>query len=130
MMPSGLGAFVIITVAVLSLPAARAGQSSPLQIYDEMILAAVLLDKCHFKFDGKISKERLAAIGKAAFSQLWVELNDQNPGNLTEMVGGQIFLLKKRTEELVSLTYPNLLAQEGCATLENRARNAVSPIQE
>jgi hypothetical protein len=126
-----LVALVTTTLALffLSLAVAHADPSDPLQTYDEMILAAVVIDKCHLKVDSEASREKQKEIGKAAFSQIRKNLNEQNSEDRDENGRQADFLLKKRTVGLWLSTYPKLIDQVGCAALEDRARKAISLIQ-
>ena len=88
-----------------------------------------MLQKCDLKIGGELSKEKLAAVGKAAFAQIWDDLNRTRPEQQEENGRQADFLLKRRTEELVSSTYPKLIDRVGRAALEDRVGRAISLIQ-
>lgn len=116
-------------IAVVCSVSGAAALADALQDYDEVALVGVMLEKCNLKIGGKFSEEKAAPVGKAAFTEIWDDLNQKRPAQREKNGEQADFLLKKRTEELVFSTYPKLIGQVGCAALEDRARRAVVLIQ-
>jgi hypothetical protein len=96
-------------------------QADPLSKYDDVMVSAVVMDKCHIAISGQPSVDKVRAVGDAAWHQLWAALDTQDIGHHDENGRKADSILKKRTEADLAQG-SELVSAKGCIGLVAHAR--------
>ena len=121
--------FLGVAVVCLAIP----GLAAEIDQVEEIITSAEIKEECHLTLpepaaeDGERIKEKLDAMGKAAWRKIWTELDEQEPSRHDENARRADYMLRKRIEAGMHKGR-SLVAEQGCAALMPRAREVLEAL--